>query len=123
MAENTGKYKVVSLGKFGGGPMTNEEKELGRLNVDIELAPKCANEDELIAATKDADVILGGSPFFTRRVMEALPKCIVIATYSVGYNTIDIDAATENNILVVNNPANCWCVEEVSNHALALLLA
>ncbi|MFC1954656.1 C-terminal binding protein [Chloroflexota bacterium] len=117
------KYKVVSLGKFGGGPMTNEEKELGSLDTEIILAPKCTTEDELIAATKDADAILGGSPFFTQRVMEALPKCIVIATYSVGYNTIDIAAATENNILVVNNPAYCWCVEEVSNHALTLLLA
>jgi len=117
------KYKVVSLGKFGGGPMVNEEKELSGLNVELELAPRCNNEDELIAATKDADVILGQSPYFSRRVIEALPKCIAISTYSVGYNTIDIDAATENNILVVNNPANCWCVEEVSNHALTLLLA
>jgi len=117
------KYKVVSLGKFGGGPMTTEEKELGSLNVEIELAPRCTTEDELIAATKDADAILGGSRFFTRRVMEALPKCKVIATYSVGFNTIDIDAATDNKIIVVNNPANCWCVEEVSNHALTLLLA
>ena len=31
--------------------------------------------------------------------------------------------ATENNILVVNNPSFEWCVEEVSNHAIALLLA
>ncbi|MEE8413817.1 MAG: C-terminal binding protein [Dehalococcoidales bacterium] len=118
------KFKVVSLGKFGGGPLTAEKKELGSLSVEVELvAARCTTEDELIAAAGDADAILGGSRFFTRRVMEALPKCQIIATYSVGYDTIDIQAATDNNIIVVNNPAVCWCVEEVSNHALALLLA
>jgi len=35
---------------------------------------------------------------------------------------IDVKAATENNILVVNNPSFEWCIEEVSNHALTLLL-
>jgi len=117
------KFKVVSLGRMAGGPLTTEEKELGSLNAEVELViARCTSEDELIAAAKDADAILGGSIFFTRRVMEALPKCRVIATYSVGFNAIDIDAATDNNIIVVNNPAIYWCVEEVSNHALALLL-
>jgi len=31
--------------------------------------------------------------------------------------------ASDNNILVVNNPSWEWCIEEVSNHALALMLA
>ncbi len=37
-------------------------------------------------------------------------------------DTIDVDAATDNSIIVVNNPASQWCVEEVSNHAITLLL-
>jgi D-3-phosphoglycerate dehydrogenase len=41
---------------------------------------------------------------------------------SVGYDSIDIKAATENNILVVNNPSFEWCIQEVSNHAITLLL-
>ena len=118
------RFKVVSLGKFGGGPMIAEERELGGLDAEIELVEaRCTTEDELIAAAGDADAIIGGGRFFTRRVLEALPRCRVIVTYSVGYDTIDVDAATDNNIIVVNNPAKCWCVEEVSNHALALLLA
>ena len=46
-----------------------------------------------------------------------------IIRYGVGYDAIDVDAATDNGIIVVNNPAPEWCVEEVSNHVIALLLA
>jgi len=103
--------------------MAAESKELAKLNAEVELVEaRCTKEDELIAIAKDADAILGGGRLFTRRVMEALPKCKVIATYSVGYDTIDVEAATDNGIIVVNNPSSNWCVEEVSNHAIALLL-
>ncbi len=118
------KFKVVGLGKLGGGPMDEEKKELDKVAAEIEVVEaRCRSEDELIAAAGDADAILGGNPFLTRRVMESMPKCRVIATYSVGYDFIDVDAATENRIIIVNNPASAWCVEEVSNHAVALLLA
>jgi D-3-phosphoglycerate dehydrogenase len=118
------KFKVVSLGKLGSASLAAEEKELVRLNAKIEIVnARCQTEDELIAAAGDADAILGGGRLFTRRVMEALPKCRAIVTYSVGFDGIDIDAATDNGIVVVNNPAVAWCVEEVSNQAMTLLLA
>ncbi len=118
------KYKVVTLGKAAGSSLDAEKKEFDKIDAEVEVVDvKCKCEDELIAAAKDADAILGKNPFLTRRVMEALPKCQVIATYSVGYDILDVDAATENRIIVVNNPASAWCVEEVSNHAVALLLA
>ncbi|MEE8420054.1 MAG: C-terminal binding protein, partial [Dehalococcoidales bacterium] len=56
-----------------------------------------------------------------RRVMEALPRCQAIVRYGIGYDTVDVAAATDNGILVVNVPD--FCFEEVSNHAIALLLA
>jgi D-3-phosphoglycerate dehydrogenase len=56
-------------------------------------------------------------------MMEAAPKLIAVLFQTVGYDPIDLKAAAENNILVVNNPSFEWCVEEVSNHALALMLA
>lgn len=117
------KFKVVVLpGKLGSGSIEVESKELAKLNAELELVEAhCTTEDELIAVAKDADAILGGIRLLTRRVLEALPKCKVLAAYSVGYDTIDVDAATDNGIIVVNNPA-IWCVEEVSNQAITLLL-
>jgi len=118
-----GKYKVVSLGKMSGGSLAAEERELSKIDGEVELVEaRCTTEDELIATAGDADAIIGGGRLFTRRVLESLPKCQAIVTYSVGFDTIDLDAATENGIIIVNNPSPNWCVEEVSNHAIALLL-
>ena len=118
------KYKVLGLGKLSGANMDAEKKELSVVDAEIEVVDlRCRSEEELIAAVKDVDAIIGGGPFFNRRVMESMPKCLVISTYSVGYDPLDIDAATENGIIVTNNPASEWCIEEVSNHAIALLLA
>jgi len=118
------KFKVVALGKLSGTSLATEEKELSRLNAKVEIVlARCQTEDELIAAAGDADAILGGGRLFSRRVMEALPRCRAIITYSVGFDGIDIEAATDNGVVVVNNPASAWCVEEVSNQAMTFLLA
>jgi D-3-phosphoglycerate dehydrogenase len=56
-------------------------------------------------------------------MMDMAPNCIAILAQTVGYDPIDVKAATAHNILVVNNPSTEWCVEEVSNHAMTLMLA
>ena len=115
--------KVVRVGRIRGvtPALKIEREQLDKVNAELTVVDS-GTEDEVIAAAKDADAILSGGAPMTRRVIEALPKCLVIVNYGVGYNTIDVDAATDNNIIVVNTPAPEWCVEEVSNHAIALLL-
>jgi D-3-phosphoglycerate dehydrogenase len=54
-------------------------------------------------------------------VLDAAPRCLVIARYGVGVDNIPVARATELGILVANVPD--FCVEEVSDHTLALLLA
>ena len=80
-------------------------------------------EEEIIAAAANADVVITAAARFTRRVMASLPKLRAIIRYGVGYDTIDLAAATELGVLVINNPAPAWCAEEVSNQAMLLLLA
>lgn len=54
------RFKVVTLGKLSGDSLTVEEKELAKLNAEVELVQvKCTTEDELISVAKDADAILG----------------------------------------------------------------
>ncbi|MBA7639166.1 D-3-phosphoglycerate dehydrogenase [subsurface metagenome] len=116
------QYKVVQVDRMRGLviPMVEETGELAKANAEL-VSADCATEDEMIEAAKDADAIITWGAQITRRVMEALPKCKVIVRYGVGFDTIDVDAATDNDILVVNVPDFCW--EEVSNHAITLLLA
>lgn len=83
----------------------------------------CKTEDELIAATQDADAIVTHiqPPPFTRRVIGCLRRCRLISNMATGYDNIDVEAATEQGICVASG--GDWCSEEVSDHALALLFA
>ena len=123
------KYKALKIVKEGVSfPMAvinmniKETEELAKVGVELmEVAD--TNKNDVIEAAKDADIIVRGGVPITRWIMEAAPKCRAIITGSVGFDNIDINAATDNNIIVVNNPASEWCIEEVSNHAITLLLA
>ena len=54
-------------------------------------------------------------------VMAAMPHCMIIARYGIGVDTIDLKAATSAGIIVTNNPT--YCINEVAEHTMALLLA
>lgn len=117
------KFKVMRVDTNGSSAVMTEEAE-ALTTVDADLTGvDCTTEDEIIAAAKDADVIITDNARFTPRVLESLPRCQAIIRYGVGYDTIDVDAATANNVLVVNVPAADWCDEEVSNQAMTLILA
>lgn len=56
----------------------------------------------------------------TRQIMEKLNRCKIISLQSIGYNNIDIQAATERNICVTNAPG--FCTEDVALHCVGLLI-
>lgn len=115
------KVLVVRTDPMGGGrPLSEEVEELAGVGAEV-IEGNCATEDDIIAAAENARVLLVVSARITRRIMESLPECRAIVRYGIGYDTIDLAAATDNGILVVNIPD--FCFEEVSNHAIALLLA
>jgi len=53
--------------------------------------------------------------------IKGLNSCKIISVTGIGFDELDLDAATKQGIIATNAPS--FCVEEVSNHALALLLA
>jgi D-3-phosphoglycerate dehydrogenase len=117
------RLKVVLVDGMEGDramPAREETEELAKVDAELVVAG-CTCEDDIINTAKDADAILTIGAPMTRRVLENLPKCRVIVRYGIGYDTVDVDAATDNNILLVNIPD--FCFEEVSNHAITLLLA
>lgn len=74
----------------------------------------------IIAGARDAEVLLLGYAPITREIIEALPKLKLIALMSMGFDFVDLDAASEHGIWVTNVPGAA--TEEVATHALALLL-
>ncbi len=89
-------------------------------NVEFIYA-QCRTEEKVIQVAKDVDAIINQYAPLSRKVIENLTDCKVIARYGVGYNTIDVPAATERNITVCN--VTDYCLDEVSDHAMALLLS
>lgn len=85
------------------------------------IPAQCKTEEEVIAACKDADALIVQYAPITRRVIEALERCRVIARYGVGVDTVDLEAATDHGIYVANVPD--YCVDEVSEQAVAFVLA
>ena len=87
----------------------------------------CTTEEELISACSEADAVIGAgiriTPgyVFSPKVISNLNKCRLIALASIGYDNVDIAAATEKGVCVANVPY--YCLEEVSDHAMALILA
>lgn len=101
--------------------LENEKRILSALNdVDFE-AHHCKDEDTLCDLVKDADAVIVQFAPITRRVIYAMEKCKVIVRYAIGVDNIDLDAATERGIYVANVPD--YSIDEVSNHAIALLMA
>jgi len=124
------KYKLLkivrevgSTTKAVGPSMTKlEADEFSKYDIEVvEVAD--TDKNALTAALKGADMMLYGGVPITSWMMEEAPKCVAILAQTVGYDPIDVKNATAHNILVVNNPSFEWCVEEVSNHAMTLLLA
>ncbi|MDB6092754.1 MAG: D-3-phosphoglycerate dehydrogenase [Verrucomicrobia bacterium] len=100
---------------------TYERTRLAALGIDL-VEKKAVGEDEIIAACQEADVVLveGAKTPMTARVIDALPRTRLIAKYAVGVDNVDLPAATRRGIVVAN--AADYCTEEVSDHAVALLL-
>lgn len=102
---------------------TNLQPECSVLSdLDCEVVDAgCLTEDDVIAAAVDADALLVGGVPITARVINALQRCKIIVRYGVGYDDIDIEAATAKGIPFCNTPNAA--TDEVADHTMALALA
>lgn len=75
----------------------------------------------IIAGAADATVLLPGYAEITGEIIAALPQLRLISLMSMGFDYVDVDAATEHGVWVTNVPGAA--TEEVATHALAILLS
>ncbi len=108
---------VVTDDRYGN---YDEEREvLKRIGAELKIT-NCSSESEVIDVVRDADGVLVNLAPITKRVIDAMNKCRVISRYGVGYDNVDVEAATDRGIWVARVPD--YSFEDVSDHALALLL-
>lgn len=99
-----------------------EAQELAKRGVDfVTFQLKFRPEDEVIAAIKDADVIVVNMVKMTPRVIGALEKCRRIIRHGAGYDNVDVAACTARGIPLAYCPD--YCMEEVAEQAISLIFA
>lgn len=81
----------------------------------------CRTEAEVIDAGADADALIVQWAPISEAVIERLTRCRLISRLGIGWDMIDLEAATRQGIAVANTPE--YCVEEVAAHSIALALA
>lgn len=90
-------------------------------NLNLELKHLLSSE-EIINMADPYDIILGtGNPPLNRETIESLKNLKLIQRFGIGVNSIDLDAATENGVIVQNMPG--FCIEELGVHAATLALS
>ena len=115
------KYKVVVV-NLGYDSYDIERQILEPIDAELILArDDCQTADDVLAVARDADGILVREAPIPGRVLESLERCKVIVRYGVGVDNIDLEVARQKKIFVANLPG--YGTEEVSDHAIALLLA
>ncbi len=85
------------------------------------VEPPATDEATLAKLAATVDAIGTNWAQVTSRVIEACPKCKIVARFGIGLDNIAVDTATQQGIPVTNVPD--YCVTEVAEHTLALLLA
>src|SRR5215831_12748797 len=114
-------YKVYVIQGSGQRDYTDARTALAQVPASLSVLSFIADEAEVIERTHDADGLIVSASPITRQVMSALKNLKVVVRTGVGYDVIDVPAATELGVVVVNIP-DLW-IREVANHALGLLLA
>ena len=97
-----------------------ERRILATVGAEAIVSPS-GSEADLVRLATDCDAIMTCFAQVTPAVVRAATHCVHIARYGIGVDNIATDVATELGIVVTNVPA--YCVDEVAEHALSLLLA
>ena len=116
-----GHRLIVNIGALLDGPGSAERGRLVAAGATL-ADGRGATEGDIVASCAEAEVVicLGQCPF-TARVFESLPRLELLMQCTVGFDRVDLPAATRHGVLVANSPR--FCLEEVSDQAAMLLLA
>ena len=96
------------------------KKALARLDPEYRMA-KSPSAEDILAVARDADAVLVTYAKLGRELLKELKRCKAIGRFGLGVDNIDLPAAKECGIAV--NYVPDYCLREVSDHAMALLLA
>jgi D-3-phosphoglycerate dehydrogenase len=114
------RFTVAVTDDRYGGAYDEERRVLAEIGAEL-VVNDFKTEDEAIAGLARADGVLVNLFPMPGRVISSLGHCRVLSRYGVGFDNVDVAAATAKGIWVARVPD--YSIEDVSDQALALLLA
>jgi D-3-phosphoglycerate dehydrogenase len=93
---------------------------LSAIGAELKLAADSSPESVMKVAA-DADAVLVTYAKINGDMIRQMKKARIISRFGIGVDNVDLDAATQKGIVVTKVPD--YCIDEVSDHAMALLLA
>jgi D-3-phosphoglycerate dehydrogenase len=93
---------------------------LKAIGAELNLAP-AATPEAILKVAAPADALLVTYAKITADMIAQMKRCRIISRFGIGVDNVDLDAATAASIVVTKVPD--YCIDEVSDHAMALLLA
>jgi D-3-phosphoglycerate dehydrogenase len=93
---------------------------LSAIGAELRLAEE-PKPEAILRVAKDADALLATYAKITADMIRQMTRCRIISRFGIGVDNVDIPAATERGIVVTKVPD--YCIDEVSDHAMALLLS
>src|SRR5438093_10732814 len=93
---------------------------LSAIGAELQVAREPTPE-AIAQAAASADALLVTYAKITAEIIQQMPRCRIISRFGIGVDNVDIPAATDRGIVVTRVPD--YCTDEVSDHAMALLLA
>jgi D-3-phosphoglycerate dehydrogenase len=113
------RFKVL-LTDYAWPELDIERGVLAAADAELIVA-EAADADSLARLAGDVDAIMTNWANVPASVIEAAPNCRIVARLGIGLDNIDVACATRRRIPVTNVPD--YCLIEVAEHALALILA
>ena len=93
---------------------------VSRAGAELRLSPQ-ATPEAIVATARDADAVLVTYAKINADMIREMKKCRIISRFGIGVDNVDLEAATKQKIVVTKVPD--YCIDEVSDHAMALLLS
>jgi D-3-phosphoglycerate dehydrogenase / 2-oxoglutarate reductase len=116
------RHRVLITGHTFRRMAGDHERHLIDAGCELIISPylRPATEAELLPLVQGVDAVLASTDAFTRKVMAAAGRLKIISRFGVGYDAIDVEAATEHGIWVTTTPGTNE--HSVADAALAMIL-
>ena len=114
------KVLVATQKPFAAAAVNGIKDILSAAGHDVVLLEKYPAQEDLVAAATDAEAMIIRSDKVTAEVIAAAPKLKIVVRAGAGYDNVDLAAASERGIVVMNTPGqNSNAVAEL---AIALMI-